>query len=131
MSSVYEDFDVLSTGEMLAQVNNIRVNSLTCWMLANSLLKVSIEKKQKGKIRQYGTIVKQSLVMFHLCEMFLKSKDSHDMHKAIIELNGLDAQRLSLESSNEFEAAAKIRDQQKEIRDYLTKKQQHESESIG
>lgn len=132
MSSAYEDFDVLSSDEMLAQINNLRVNSLTCWMFANSLLEYYQLHKKKGKIREYSTIVKKSLAEYHLTELFLKSKDAHDMQHAIMELEQLDVQRKKLDEKEEFEASALIRDKQKQIRNYLNQKnQQNEPVSKG
>ncbi len=114
---------------MLAQVYNMRANSLTCWMFAKSLMEYYQLHKRKGKIRQYATIVKKSLAEYHLCELFLKSKDNHDLQHAIMELEQLDVQRKSMDNNDEFEASARIRDKQSEIRNFLNKQDNHHEQA--
>ena len=82
---------------------------------------------KKGKQKYYTNIVRQSLTQYHLTEYFFKSKDAHDLQSAILELEQLDVQRLSMEGKSEFEAAAKLRDAQNKIRNYLNSTKHNES----
>lgn len=129
-SSVYDDFDVLNKNEMLEQVYNLQVNSLMCYMFADEMMRHYEREKKKGKIREYKTVIKRSLAQFHLCELFLKTKNDHDMQHAIMELEALDDQRKAMDEKDEFEASAKIRDKQNEIRNYLTKKNKANERAI-
>lgn len=126
-TTVYGDFDLLCSQEMFAQVKEIRVNSLTCWNIATSLMEYWKARGKKGKQKYYTNIVRQSLTQYHLTEYFFKSKDAHDLQSAILELEQLDVQRLSMEGKSEFEAAAKLRDAQEKIRNYLNSNKQYES----
>ncbi len=127
MGSIYGTSEFLMTEVVLAEVYKLMAESEIAVLDCVDEID-ACDKEDKDKIQQLGLDGIRTAAIYNLCKFFLKSKDSYTVQEAIKKLHKLSDQEKKLAHEQEFEAAAKIRDEKQDIRDYLAKTNNNESE---